>query len=496
MERMGLPTNAIGYARLSDLRRDDLDEDGNGKGNVDQTERIGARAAAIGWRIGRMVVENDLSPGRGRSRAASAFKRRKIRLPDGRVELRTVRPGFRGALDDLASGKHDGFLALDLDRTVRDPRDLEDLIDVVEQHKVPVESVTGSLRLANDADITMARVMCAVANKESGDKARRVAAARERQAAHGEYGGGTRPYGFDDDGVTVRPSEAAIIAECTERLVQGASMRSLAADLRTRQVPTVTAPRWTAQTLRAILLRPRNAGRLVYRREEIGDAPWEPIVPLETFRALQRILTDPNRQTGAGAPPRWLGTNIYTCGLCTPRVGMRVQGAGRHPAYRCPERNHVVRAVKHVDKLVVGSIIARLSQPDAIDLIKPASPGIDVAALHTEATAIRTNLNQMAADKALGLIDRAQLLAGTQKGKARLAAIDEQLETATVDSPLAPLVGADDVAAAWAELPLSHQRLVLDTLLTVRILPSGRKGRGFDPATVEIRWKGPKNASS
>jgi hypothetical protein len=44
------------------------------------------------------------------------------------------------------------LLALDLDRIARDPRDLEDLIDVVESHTphVPVESVTGSLRLANE----------------------------------------------------------------------------------------------------------------------------------------------------------------------------------------------------------------------------------------------------------------------------------------------------------------------------------------------------------
>ncbi|MGH3450004.1 MAG: recombinase family protein [Haloechinothrix sp.] len=147
-----------------------------------------------------------------------------------------MRPGFRQSLDLLTSGQHDGFLALDLDRTVRDPRDLEDMIDV------PVESVTGSLRLATDADITTARIMVAVANKESRDKAPRVAAARERQAIAGEYGGGRRPFGFDDDGVTVRPAEAAIVTECSERLVQGASLRSMALDLRGRKVPTVTAP--------------------------------------------------------------------------------------------------------------------------------------------------------------------------------------------------------------------------------------------------------------
>lgn len=495
MDRSGNePQAAIGYVRLSELRRLDLDDDGNGKGNEDQRERIVARAAAKGWRIIHWIVENDLSPGRGKNRNASAFKRRKIQLPDGRVEMRTVRPGFRKALDLLATGKADGFVALDLDRTVRDPRDLEDMIDVVEQHRMPVDSVTGSLRLGSDADITMARVMVAVANKESRDKARRVAAARERQAKAGEYGGGRRPFGFDEDGITVRPDEAAVIKDCTIRCVQGASLRSLANDLRNGAVPTVTGAKWTAETLRDILMRPRNAGRMVYQGEEIGDAPWEPIVPVDTFRALVSKLTDPDRRVGPGAAPKWLGSNLYTCGICTPedhstRVGVQVRIGGRQPAYRCSDRNHLVRAVKHVDALVEGLIVARLSQDDAVDLLPTTGPEVDVKGLRAEAQSIRKNLNELAEDKSLGLIDRAQLISGTEKGKKRLDEITTVLQAATVDSPLADLIGAEDVQATWEGLPLSHKRLVINELVTVRILPSGRKGRGFDPATVDIEWK-------
>jgi site-specific DNA recombinase len=68
------------------------------------------------------------------------------------------------------------LIPLDLDRAMRDPRDLEDLIDLIEQSspRIPVESVSGSLRLANDADVTVAQVMCAVANKASRDTARRA----------------------------------------------------------------------------------------------------------------------------------------------------------------------------------------------------------------------------------------------------------------------------------------------------------------------------------
>lgn len=37
--------------------------------------------------------------------------------------------------------------------------------------------------------------------------------------------------------------------------------------------------------------------------------------------------------------------------------------------------------------------------------------------------------------------------------------------------------------------PLADKRVVIDRLMTVTILPSGRKGRGFDPTTVRIEPK-------
>jgi site-specific DNA recombinase len=498
---MRTPKNALGFVRLSDLRLADLDGEGQSKGNVDQEERIRDHGRTIGWTITRVIVENDLVSKDGKVRGVSAFKRRKVTLPNGRNEWRTFRPGFRLSLDLMAKGEHDGFLALDLDRAVRDPRDLEDLIDVAEEYRVPVESVTGSLRLATDADITMARVMVAMANKSSRDTARRVAAARERQAVAGEYGGGKRPFGFEPDGVTVRPAEKEVIADCSQRLVQGATLRSMAMELREREVPTVTGARWTAETLRDILTRPRNAGRMVYRGDEIGDAPWPAIVPLETFRAIQRIVADPNRRLGPGPAPKWLGTNVFYCGICTDedlahpvQVAVRYSDADRRrtqrmPRYICKERNHLARSANHVNKYIEEIILARLALPDAVDLLIPSRPDVDVAALRAEAAAIRTNLDEMAADKATGLISRAQLIAGTARGRARVDDIEAQIQAALVESPLQPLIAAADIESTWRALPLSHQRLVVRELITVRILPNGHRGPGFHPETVEVKWK-------
>jgi DNA invertase Pin-like site-specific DNA recombinase len=62
-------------------------------------------------------------------------------------------------IEDLEARRVDALISYDLDRLARDPRDLEDLIDLKEALGCQVRSVTGSLRLDSDADVTMARVM-------------------------------------------------------------------------------------------------------------------------------------------------------------------------------------------------------------------------------------------------------------------------------------------------------------------------------------------------
>ena len=60
----------------------------------------------------------------------------------------------------------------------------------------------------------------------------------------------------------------------------------------------------------------------------------------------------------------------------------------------------------------------------------PGKGGPDVAALREEAAAIRRNLEEMAADRALGLITRPQLLAATGRANIRLEEIGAELDHA------------------------------------------------------------------
>lgn len=121
---------AVVYVRISD------DPDRLERGVERQEEDCRAFADRLGVEVVEVLREND----------TSAFKQRTIVLPSGEKVRRVVRPKFRHMLRLLAEGRADVMVAYDLDRAVRDPRDLEDLIDARVLYGFAVKSVTGSLR--------------------------------------------------------------------------------------------------------------------------------------------------------------------------------------------------------------------------------------------------------------------------------------------------------------------------------------------------------------
>ncbi|GAA3195768.1 MULTISPECIES: recombinase family protein [Streptomyces] len=132
----------------------------------------------------------------------SALKKRKITKPDGTIDWVVLRPEFRQQLADLTLGVIDGVIFYAPDRLVRQPRDLEDLIDIVEYAQRPVTGVTGGrMNLINDNDRRMARMMCVTALKSSEDTARRVARQHLSAAQDGEIQG---------QKAGIKPSEAGV----------------------------------------------------------------------------------------------------------------------------------------------------------------------------------------------------------------------------------------------------------------------------------------------
>jgi site-specific DNA recombinase len=463
------------YLRISD------DREGRELGVTRQNEDCHALAARLNLTVHRVYKDNDIS--------ASTRSRKK-------------RPEYAQMLADAWAGKFSVILAYTSGRLTRRPREHEDQIDLAETLGIKFLYVASpSFDLNTAAGRLIARMLAANDTGEPEHNAERVTRQRLQKAEQGEFGGGTRPFGFClgpsftepcpwhggrdcKAGVTIIESEASEIAKWSHKVLQGVSLRSIAVDLRSRRVPTVTGVAWTSKTVRDILVRPRNAGLVVYRDEILEGvaAMWKPIVPREIWEAVCEKLSDPNRRTvPPGTAPRWLGSGGYRCGICTPLgtdtdkpMTCQVTLGGREPRYRCKDRSHLTRNVAHTDRVVLAHVMYVLTHPRAFELLSSPAPDVDVDALRAERAAIDSRLEQMAQDEVLGLKKRSQVIAATQVGNQRIEEIDQLLSTTISNDPLSDLINSADPVKSWAALGLGSKQVIINRLCTVTILPCGR----------------------
>ena len=166
-----------------------------------------------------------------------------------------ARPEYARCLADLAAGVIDGLLVYDLDRLHRQPRELEAFIDLCERHRLTnVASVSGEIDLTTPEGRFQARILGAVAAKESDDKSRRTQRKHEELAEKGKLsGGGSRPYGYGEDRLTIRLEEAEVVRDCARRFLAGESIRAICSDLNERGVVAASGGEWSPQTLRRML---------------------------------------------------------------------------------------------------------------------------------------------------------------------------------------------------------------------------------------------------
>lgn len=461
---MRKPRRAILLVRISD------DREGEGLG-VGRQEDDGRRHAdRIGWGISEVIVEND----------TSAFKRRRVKLPDGTTALRVVRPGLRRSLDLLGSGERDGLIAYDLDRYTRDPRDLEDLIDIVEQQHVPVTSVTGSLRLDTDADVTMARVMVAIANKSSRDTSRRVARKHEELAKEGKYGGGgSRRFGYERDGTTIRQVEADAIKEMAAMVMAGASYYEVTAWLNADGPPPVFAEVWKQRSVESILTGPRIAGLRVFRGEVVGPAAWPAIIEREAWDELQAAITTHMGHRRRGKQPfkRWL-TGLLFCNECESRL---TGWSGKMYWCATPKGGcgRISIDAPKAEAEVERQFLAYLANPIVLARLRDTVSVSSTAAARADVAADEQQLKELA-----GMWARRELsFAEYQEARAIIAARLEEsrsLATSALPGIVRPLLG--DPAGGWAALTAREKRDVLLAVIPGYTVTKSKPGKKvFDP---------------
>lgn len=275
------------------------------------------------------------------------------------------RPEYERLCDDIARGVVDGLVIYNLDRLHRHPRELESFIDLCQKHALrDVHAVAGDVDLSTSDGQLMARVMGAVAKKESDDKSRRVKRAKQQLASQGRPPGGPRAFGYNTTMTELVPREADAIRRCIDDLLAGHSIAFAARHL--DEIPKVKGggTKWNRGNVHRLITSPRIAGLRAYRGEILGPGTWPAIItPAERDLLLTRFTRSEGTEhvRRRRTPSRHWLAGIVRCGVCgTSMTGSTAKG---ETYYQCAGRGCTTIVAHYAESLVREFVLTRLDDP-------------------------------------------------------------------------------------------------------------------------------------
>ena len=400
------------------------------------------------------------------------------------------RPGYVAMLAGIAAGRWSTMVAWHPDRLTRHPRELEDLIDLLEQHAVTVHTVrAGEYDLATPTGRMMARVVGAVARHESEHKSDRIRSAARQLAEMGKVGGGgARPFGWEPDRVTIRETEAEALRLMVQWLLAGVTLGTIARRLNAGDVPTAGGNRWTPTALRRTMLTARNAGLREHLGRIVGPAVWPGIIDTTTYGQLVGLLADDTRRRNWHPRPYLLTGGLARCGVCGGTLISRPRSNGER-CYICPSVTDARPGCGKIRRLaepVEAEVLARLFS--TIAALPAIVPPVNVAQVdaETEVARIDAALAQLARDHyADRVIGRAAFLAAHEALTAQAATV----RAGMARPPRRTVAVPGDLPAAWATMEHDDRRALLaDWIDAVVIHPAVKGLNRFDPSKVEVLW--------
>jgi DNA invertase Pin-like site-specific DNA recombinase len=457
------------YARISS------DREGDGLGVARQVEDCERLAERKGWQVVEQYVDDDVSAWSGRKR-----------------------PQYARVLDDLESGMIDGLLVYDLDRLHRQPSELESFIEMCQRLRLTnVASVSGDIDLTTSDGQFQARILGAVAKKESDDKSRRIRRKHEELAANGKIsGGGSRPYGYEADKLTVRPAEAAIVKECAQRLLAGEPVLSIVRSLNEREVSAAQGGRWAPQSLRRMLGSPRISGQRIHNGQIAATAEWPAIITAEDGAKIRALLANPDRRTNKAAR-RYLLGGLLACSHCGERLVARPRSGGQR-RYACAKGEAFSGCGKtyinaeDVEGFVTEAVLHRLDSGElqrAIERRQRSAP--DAQRWWQEAEAAQAQLDELAAAFGQRRFSMQEWMAARAPIEQRRTAARRELAKASRSNVLDRYVGnGAGLRAEWDTLDLSQQHAIVAAVLDHVVVGPGRRGYNrFDESRLTPRWR-------
>jgi DNA invertase Pin-like site-specific DNA recombinase len=427
------------------------------------TDRL---AKKLRYRVVERIVDND--------RSASRRARRR-------------REGFDRMLELVKSGAVDAVIVYDLDRFTRNPDELGPWIDAAELNPAVRIISTGDMIDLTDADsIFKARILLAVAEKESANIARRVKREARSAAEKGVPRWPSRPFGFNMDG-SHEPVEAAELRVIYADVIGGKSMASIAKSLNERRIPNPSGARWQSATIGFLVRNGRNAGQRQYHGKVVGRGTWSGVVDEETWR--QAVAALDARKAGRRQAARSLLGGVVRCAECKGAMHRSAR------AYRCLPRSDGYKtscggtiAGDRLDEYITGLVLAALGD------VEPSRRGAkhqsaDVDRLHGSVNGLQRDLEELAAMFGRGELGLAEYRAAKQPLDVRMASATAELTRTDARAALERMTGPTaTLADRWDELDVGlKSRIVGAVFESIWVTKAQRPGQPFDPGRVDPR---------
>jgi site-specific DNA recombinase len=403
------------------------------------------------------------------------------------------RPEYERLLSDLRDGRIGAVVAWHPDRLYRHPKDLEAFVATVEAAGAAVATVqAGELDLATASGRMVARMLGAAARYEGEHKSERQRRKHLELAEAGKpTGGGDRPFGYEDDRVTIRESEAVLIRDAVKRIRSGESFRSIVNEWTANGVRSPRGSIWSRESFRRVLIAPRIAGLREHRGAVVGPAVWKGIITPEDHAAIVAIVKG---HPAAKPARRYLLTGgLARCGRCGAAMVARPNHGGRR-RYACAKDfggcDRTFHLAEPLEDYVGDALFVALDGPAlAAARQQVAEPGDDD--LVGQIAAEETRRREAADAYAAGTLSLASFQKADRDLEGRIGRAREQLAGRTRARVLTDLPSSFSALKTWWEAADLEARRQLVGLIVekVEIGPAVPGRNKFDPDRIRIVWR-------
>ncbi|MEU4228261.1 recombinase family protein [Nonomuraea sp. NPDC026600] len=473
------------YARISNDKNVNTDDEGIGVDNQLDVLREWVHRKDPQAQIVEVYVDNDIPA-------------------SGKMTKRKTREEFDRARTDARRGHIQACAAWHIDRYTRRPREIEDLVDIADQHGTLWGTVTGEIDLTTAAGRLFARMLGNWAAYEGEHKTERMQLRFSSDARAGKvHTGGMRCYGYTDDDTGLIPVEVAVIREMAERVLppDPESVRSLTRLLKERGVKTVLGNNWTSTSIVRLLTNPRLRGARAYHGEVVKEEVFPRVFSDEEFARIVTFLEDPERKKPDEPVRKYLATGgIAICGLCGKRLQAQPSNTGRR-GYVCRTSvpyggcGKIRIQAEAFEEHIAAEVLARFASPKVRARVEAAAHLDAGEEVGERILAIDAELADLGRDLARKKMSKVAFRAAENVLTEERNELVTRMRAAERGSLLPPglELTPSSLASWWTheETSLEQQRALIMSVLDHAVVSRAvRRGfNGYEPDRVDFIWK-------